>query len=80
MRFGGALVLMSSDSNEVPREATGIVSADGKFALLPFDRVINVYDSQTGRRVQHLSGHSDLITGLTLHPFNSFQVALLTCT
>lgn len=53
---------------------TAVSSADGKYVLVPFGISVSVYHSTSGARVQHLDGHTRPITGISLHPSNSFQV------
>lgn len=58
----------------IATKGQAIVTADGKHILLPNDVTINVYDAESGRRSGLLRGHSDIVTGIGLHPHNMYQV------
>lgn len=52
-----------------------IATADGKNVLVPFGTSVSVYVAATGGRVQVLNGHTRPVTGICLHPSNSYQAS-----
>ena len=54
---------------------TAVATAEGKYVLVPFGTSVSVYRASTGGRVQHLHGHTRLVTGICLHPSNTFQAS-----
>lgn len=55
---------------------TAVTTAEGQHVLVPFGTSVSVYNASTGGRVQQLNGHTKLVTGICLHPANTFQVGL----
>ena len=58
-------------------EGHAIVSADGKYLFSPSNQDVNIYNSATGKKSASLKGHKDVVTGIALHPQNTYQATCL---